>query len=296
MTWKHRLAIVVAACVVVSAEATTDQSFARGIAPPYQVVSNVTYMTSGQWEGKLDIYRRVDGTEARPTLVMIHGGNAMRGSKEGALPVLLPYLEFGWNVVNIEHRLAGVTLAPAALDNSLCAVRWVIQNAEEYGFDTSRLVVSGVSSGGWFAVAAGLGVRPDQWDHACPGSGEPAVAAVVNWFGNWDLADVLQGPNAKPYARGWVRGIPNPLDVAGRMSPLPLRPGVPPVISIHGDADPTVPYAQSVRLHQALKAAGVPEQLVTIPSGRHGGFTRDENQRAYKAIEEFLTKHVIQKK
>jgi len=259
------------------------------------VIPNVTYLKTDSWEGRLDIYSQVDGVIARPTLVFIHGGNSLGGSKETATFSVIPYLELGWNVVNVEHRLAGVTLAPAALQNCLCALRWIVRNAREYGFDTTKLVVSGSSSGGWFAVAAGLGVRPDGWEEACPGSEDPKVAAIVNWYGNWDLADVLEGSNKKPYAPGWVRGLPNPLEVARTLSPIPFRRSdLPAVISIHGDADPTVPYTQSLRLHDALRKARVPEELITVKGGQHGGFSRDENQRAYAAIEAFLTRQGIQ--
>jgi acetyl esterase/lipase len=263
------------------------QVYSRNL-PPYRVVSNVTYVKSGQWEGKLDVYSRITPPGPEPTLVWMHGGDTLSGTKDGALFNVLPYLELGWNVVNVEHRLAGVTLAPAELQNALCALRWTIRNAREFSIDISKIVVSGSSSGGWFAVAAGLGVRPEGWSEACAGEEEPRVAAVVNWFGNWDLADILQGPNSKPYAPGWVRGFPNPLDVARALSPLPLRQGAPPVISIHGDADPTVPYTQSVRLHEALRGAHVPEKLITIAGGRHGGFSRADNQRAFGEVEAFL--------
>jgi dipeptidyl aminopeptidase/acylaminoacyl peptidase len=43
-----------------------------------------------------------------------------------------------------------------------------------------------------------------------------------------------------------------------------------------------------VHLHKALTAAGVTNRLVTIPGGRHGGFTRDQMVSAYAAIREFL--------
>jgi acetyl esterase/lipase len=267
------------------------QSYSRSIDGSYRLLPNVTYINSGVWEGKLDIYSRADATNPRPTLIWIHGGSVVAGSKESATLSLLPYLEWGWNVVNVEHRLTGVTLAPTALANSLCAVRWIIRNAKEHGFDTNRLVISGSSSGGWFAVAAGLGVRPQGWQDGCPGAEEPKVTAIVNWYGNWDLADVLAGPNRKPYAAGWVLNLPDPLGIARSLLPLPIRPSaVRGVISIHGDADPTVPYAQSVRLHEALRNAGVAETLVTIPEGKHGGFPRSENQRAFAAIQAFLTK------
>lgn len=296
---KQRLhgVFVAAACFLACASPALAQGYSRAISASYRVLPNVNYVKSGAWEGRLDIYSRVDPAGPRPTLVWIHGGSSLAGSKESATFNLLPYLEWGWNVVNVEHRLAGVTLAPAALQNCLCALRWIIRNAREHGFDTTKLVVSGSSSGGWFAVAAGLGVRPDGWEEACPGSEDPKVAAVVNWYGNWDLADVLEGPNSKPYASGWVRNLPNPLEVARSLSPLPLRRSdVRGVISIHGDADPTVPYTQSVRLHHALRTAGVPEEMITIPGGKHGGFARDENQRAFAAIEAFLTKLDIRTK
>jgi dipeptidyl aminopeptidase/acylaminoacyl peptidase len=70
-----------------------------------------------------------------------------------------------------------------------------------------------------------------------------------------------------------------------------VRAGLPPVLTIHGDADTVVPYSHAVRLHDALKNAGVPNRLLTIPGGKHGGFTRVETIRIYTAIREFLASH-----
>ena len=89
----------------------------------------------------------------------------------------------------------------------------------------------------------------------------------------------------------WVGNPPNPLEVARSLSPLPLRRSeLPGVISIHGDADPTVPYTQSVRLYHALRAAGATQELITVPGGKPGGFSRDENRRPFAAIEAFVTR------
>ena len=62
-------------------------------------------------------------------------------------------------------------------------------------------------------------------------------------------------------------------------------------MTIHGDNDPTVPYQQAVRLHDALKGAGADNVLITIPGGKHGNFTPEERTRIYIAIREFLAKH-----
>ena len=59
---------------------------------------------------------------------------------------------------------------------------------------------------------------------------------------------------------------------------------------IHGDADPTVPYQHSVRLKAALDKAGVPNDFFTVPGGKHGGFSPDENVKVYGAIKQFLKK------
>ena len=263
-----------------------SQNFSRGIAATYRIASNVTYLKSGSWEGKIDIYYRPDAGP-QPTLIWIHGGSMTAGTKDGQLFSLMPYLESGWNVVNLEPRYQGVTLAPATLQNTWCALRWVVHNAGMYRFDATKIVISGASSGSWFAVTAAMTPRFENWDESCPGNEIPKVAAVVNWYGNWDFADILQGPNKKDYAAGWAQNLPNPLEIARLLAPV-VNSSTPPTISIHGDADPTVPYTQSVRLHAALRAAHVKEQMITIPGGKHGGFTRAENERAFAAIEAFL--------
>jgi dipeptidyl aminopeptidase/acylaminoacyl peptidase len=81
-----------------------------------------------------------------------------------------------------------------------------------------------------------------------------------------------------------------------RVSPISyVRAGLPPVLTIHGNADPTVPYTQSVRLHKALADAGVPNELMTIPGGKHGFDCCTPGQRAdaYAKIREFLMRHHV---
>ena len=65
------------------------------------------------------------------------------------------------------------------------------------------------------------------------------------------------------------------------------------MLTIHGDADPTVPYQHAVRLHEALTAKGVENELLTIPGGRHGGFSSGETQKIFTTIDAFLRKHGI---
>jgi dipeptidyl aminopeptidase/acylaminoacyl peptidase len=120
---------------------------------------------------------------------------------------------------------------------------------------------------------------------------ELKVAAIVNWFGIGDVADLLDGPNTKNYAREWFGSMSNPEQLAKQLSPVNyVRPGLPPIITIHGELDDVAPYNHAVRLHAALDKAGVPNRLVTIKGRKHGGFNREEMMQGYEAIREFLRK------
>ncbi len=287
-----RLLSFTCAVLALSSATAWSQSLSASITAPYRVVPNITYLTANNFEAKLDVYSRSDSPGPHPTIVFIHGGGWTGGTKEGSVFSLLPYLEMGWNAVNVEYRLARVSQAPAAVEDCLCALRWVIRNAKQYGFDTAKLVVSGGSAGGHLALTTGLIPASAGLDRQCPGTEELKVAAIVNWYGITDVADLLDGQNMKTYAVQWLGSMPNRVEIATRVSPLTyVRAGIPPIITIQGDSDPVVPYSHSVRLQEALKTAGVDHELVTIPGGKHGNFTRAENQRAYVAIKAFLAKH-----
>jgi len=291
------LAVVLVGAVMVLPAGVSGQSpeaagRAADISNRFRIVSNVTYVTANNWEAKLDVYVPREVTAPNPTVIYIHGGGWVGGAKETSWLQLVPYLEAGWSVVNVEYRLARVSLAPAAVEDCRCALRWVIRNAKQYNFDTSKLVVTGHSAGGHLSLTTGMLPSSAGLDRECPGSEDLKVAAIVNWFGITDVVDLLDGSNMKEYAVAWLSSMPNREEIARRVSPLAyVRNGLPPIITIHGDADPVVPYSHAVRLQEALNKAGIPNQLVTIPGGKHGGFSREETARAFTAIREFLSKH-----
>lgn len=274
------------------AQLSPAASWATHSANEYQVFPNLTYLTASNYDLKLDIYKRRDATGPQPTLIFIHGGGWVAGTKEQSLMAVMPWFEMGWNVVNVEYRLGKAALAPAAVEDCLCALRYIATQAKTYDIDTTRLVVTGESAGGHLALTTGMIPESAGLDRQCSGAPLPRVAAIIDWYGIVDVNDLLDGDNRKTYAVQWLGSLPNREEVARRVSPLTyVRPGLPPVLAIQGDADPTVPYQHSVRLTAALTKAGVANQLVTIPGGKHGGFTPEERTRIYVAIRAFLAKN-----
>jgi acetyl esterase/lipase len=202
---------------------------------------------------------------------------------------LVPWFEMGWNVVNVEYRLARVAPAPAAVEDCLCALRFINNQAKTYDIDTTRIVLTGESAGGHLALTTGITPESAGLDRECAGNALPKVAAIINWYGITDVYDVIEGPHRANAAMQWFGSLPNREDLARRVSPLTyVRTGLPPILTIHGDADTTVPYDHAVRLHQALAKAGVTNQLLTIPGGKHGNFTPQERTKIFTTIREFL--------
>ena len=105
----------------------------------YQTAPNLTYLTASNYESKLDIYYRRGATTPQPTVVYFHGGFWAAGTKEGAVTKIIPWREMGWNVVNVEYRLARVAPAPAAVEDCLCALRFLAAQAKTYMIDVNRI-------------------------------------------------------------------------------------------------------------------------------------------------------------
>jgi acetyl esterase/lipase len=283
---------VVGSASPASAQLSASADWAAHAANKYQIAANVTYLTANNFESKLDIYFRRGATTPQPTVVYFHGGFWAAGSKEGSLMSLLPWMEMGWNVVNVEYRLARIAPAPAAVEDGLCALRYLAAQARTYNIDVSRLVVTGESAGGHLTLTSAMIPESAGLDRQCAGTTPvPKVAAAINWFGITDVADVIDGPNQANLAVTWLGSLPNKDEIARRVSPLTyVRPGLPPILTIHGDKDQLVPYNHATRLHEALTKAGVTNQLVTIRNGQHGNFTPEERTQIFASIREFLKK------
>src|ERR1700733_5951010 len=119
----------------------------------YDVSPNIVYKIANNHELKLDIYRPHSSPAPVPVVMMIHGGGWISGNKDDNVLTAGPYLAMGFGVVNVEYRLGKVSLAPAAVEDCLCALRWIGVHAKEYNFDLDQVVVTGPSAGGHLALA-----------------------------------------------------------------------------------------------------------------------------------------------
>ena len=286
--------LVILAPGIAGAQLSDRAAWAAYAPNAHQVTPDITYLTAENWESKLDLYVPRNAAAPAPTLIYFHGGFWVRGSKDASVLNVLPYLEMGWAVVNVGYRLGRTSLAPAAVEDARCALRWVVRNAAQYRLDTSRIVVTGHSAGGHLSLTTGMLSAAAGLDDRCPGTEPMDVAAIIDWYGPTDVGDLLEGANRRDAVVEWMGGMPNRLEVAERVSPMNyVRADLPPILTIHGDADAVVPYQHAVGLHAALEAVGAEHELLTIPGGGHGGFTVAQTVEIFETIHRFLGDHGI---
>lgn len=293
--------VLIAMLFTASLKAQNETSvFAAEGGSRYWTTPDIVYNTANNTQLKLDVWYPNASTTPTKTLVYYHGGGWIFGAKAYSILYYLPFLERGWRVVDVEYRMASNSLAPAAVEDTRCALRWVFRNAKQYNFDTSKIVLMGHSAGGHLSLISGMLPEKTPLDNNCYADekyGDPQikVAAIVNWFGITDVNDIIQGPNLKNYGKMWMGSQKDADEIAKSVSPLTyVRKGLPPVITLHGDKDDVVPYTHATRLKEALDKVGVKNELFTIKGGGHGQFTREQYVPAWEAVFKFLKANGIE--
>lgn len=250
----------------------------------YEGQIDLIYKTVDDWQGRLDVYTPKDKTNKRPLVINIHGGGWNHGVKESQRGFGL-FFKLDYVVANVEYRLESEGKAPAAIADVRCALIYLLNHADELAIDPLKVVVMGGSAGGHLALMAGLLGDDRSLDADCDYDGQVQVAAVIDKYGVADLVPLRERGSVKK----WLGGQVNNIAFVKAVSPLYyVSSQSPPVFITHGDADPIVPYAQSVALYQKLQTAGVKTQLLTVKDGLHGKFPDEDKKKFNEELLIFL--------
>ena len=109
---------------------------------------DIVYGDDPKWQ-VLDAYRpKAAEGKKLPVIISFHGGGWVYGSKEIYQFYCMSLAQRGFAVVNFTYRLAPEVKFPAPLEDMNLVMNWVLDHAEEYGFDTDRIFAVGDSAGG----------------------------------------------------------------------------------------------------------------------------------------------------
>jgi acetyl esterase/lipase len=225
------------------------------------VEEGVVFGSGGGRELRCDVYHPPQAGTSRPALLLVHGGAWRQGDRSQLRGYGILLGREGYVCVACEYRLSGEATWPAQIQDVKAAIRWLRANHARLGVDPEKIAVSGNSAGGHLALVAGG--TPDI--PAFEGDGGNAgvssrVAAVISFYGPSRL-----GRGALPGTGSVVQELMGPAATEEdyrRASPLTYAgPAYPPALLIHGNRDETVPVGDSLRMYEALAAAGAEAEL-----------------------------------
>ena len=230
-----------------------SQRYLDPLPNPIVTTLNVAYGKSKNDKGRLqthtlDIYQPGnDPLQARPVIVLIHGGGFRSGNKNDMASYAKLYAQYGYVAVSINYRLATkkIIFSPddanfvAALDNAkedaFGAVRWLRANAAQWRIDKGRIALLGYSAGAVTALSV-----------------------------NFDQQTQRQENNA---ALDQSIGVSTIVEMAGLTDPVLISPTGKPLLMIHGVNDPGIKFQYATELYRVCQANRVPVVLQSTPGG-----------------------------
>ena len=222
-----------------------------------------------------------------PVVLYLHGGGWSFGSPTSSLKVAMTFAARGVLCVNLDYRLAPEHPFPAALDDVVAAVDWIVGNIGAYGGDGRRIAVGGDSAGGNLALVAAL--REDD-------AFRRKLSSLLLLYGVFDLAAALERAN---HHAGLTLQVQKYIGTTAISDPLvsPLHAAfpatLPPCFVLEGSADRFVGGEARV-LATALQRAGVPHELRIIDGMPHAFlqvFELDGCQEGWRLMIDFIRRH-----
>jgi acetyl esterase len=241
-----------------------------------EIIRDVPYLDDGSIDHRLDVYRPTNRPGPFPTVLYVHGGGFRILSKDTHWVMALAFARRGYQVFNINYRLAPRDRFPAAVEDVCAAYAWLAQNARAWDVDPSRLVLAGESAGANLVTALAVAAAFSRTEPYARAVFEAPVQprAVLPYCGLLQVSDSERFWRKKPQlstflrdrisevAGGYLGRAPHPPSLMELADPLvllesaaePARP-LPPFFAAVGTADPILDDTR--RLKSALDSRGV---------------------------------------
>jgi acetyl esterase len=241
-----------------------------GDGPPVAAVRDLAIPGPGG-EIPLRAYTPEGAGESPPVVVFLHGGGWALGSiATYDAPVRALANASGAVVVSVEYRLAPEHRFPAAVDDSLAAVRWAAAESGQLGADPSRVAVAGDSAGGNLAAVCARRLR-GELELRLQALIYPVADGGVNTPSYREFGD-RYGLTAAGMRRFWELYLDGADSSHPDASPLrdPDLSGVAPAYVLTADHD--VLRDEGEAYAKRVRDAGVDVELRRWPGTIHGFF------------------------
>jgi acetyl esterase/lipase len=193
---------------------------------------------------KLDVYGPLTQSGPLPVIVFFYGGGWTDGERGGYEFVGRALAALGYVVVVPDYRLVPEIEYPVFLEDCAAAVRFVTENADDWGGNGRAIVLAGHSAGAY--NAAMLALKPELFERSALAGRLRAVACISGPFDFY--------PFDGPISQRVFGAADAPLDT----QPIEhVRAGLPPFFLATGERDRIVLPRNTVALAERLRSAGM---------------------------------------
>ncbi|HZQ46712.1 MAG TPA: alpha/beta hydrolase, partial [Verrucomicrobiae bacterium] len=239
----------------------------------------------------LRVYRGAGTADlgALPVFIYYHGGGWMLGdldSYDWVCRMIANAAQCA--VVNVDYRLAPEHVFPAAFDDALATVRWLVANAGRLRIDPARISIGGDSAGGNLAAAVALALRDEgRMKLRAQILIYPAVDLTMSgpYYGRFTKDVLLTDDAVRGFVAFYVPDVKQRKD--WRASPLLASSlkGLPPTLVLLAGFDPLAPEGEAYAAR--LEKEGVPTTIKRYPGQMHAFLSHAKLlPKAYNAIED----------
>lgn len=252
-----------------SNDAASEERLAQHV--PAGIVTRADIAYGPGSSDRLDVFYR-EGAAPQPTVVWVHGGAWIAGSKEGISNYLRVIAGAGYTTVAVEYSTGFGTVYPEPVRQVNAALAYIVAHAAELNVDPERLVLAGDSAGAQIAAqialiatdpvyAGKVGIAPSTSPGTIKGmilvSGAfdlegMAVDGSSGWFGRtvlWAYSGVRDFMNDERFRLASIVGN--------------LGAAFPPTFISSGNGDPL--EVQARRMAERLQELGVTTHTLFFP-------------------------------
>ena len=164
-----------------------------------KALRNISYGSHGE-DNLLDVYYPEGTCQPLPTIVSIHGGGYVYGTKEIYRRYGMDMAKRGFAFVNFNYRRAPKWKFPTPLADTNAVMEWVVQNAHRYHLDPDRIILLGDSAGAQMASQfAAMMTNPEYGRLFGLKLAKVRIRAIGLFCGLYDLSARAQMPRRGMY-------------------------------------------------------------------------------------------------
>lgn len=248
----------------------------------------------------VDVYTPDNTAKNRPLMLFIHGGGFQEGDRSDFIPVFLCryFASRGFVAVSLGYRLeAARGTLPAFMNTSIdnfpglneadrnqlkamypatrdakAALRWLVSQAGDLGFDRNNIALIGGSAGAYIAIAVGAS-QPEDFTTELSAN-EDSTLASTNLTVDYEVQAVVNhwgGP-----------GTLNLLETVYGVQRWDQNDA--PLSIVHGTADATVPFSNAEALVSLYQTSGAYYEFYPLEGAGHGAWNVDVDGQGLDAL------------